>query len=31
VIEYPHWFKPKSFHSFATWVIVSLEENIWAQ
>ncbi|CDW86887.1 UNKNOWN [Stylonychia lemnae] len=30
LIEYPGWFKPKSFQSFATWVIVTLEENIWA-
>ena len=31
VIEQPAWFKPKSFHSFATWIIVALEENLWAQ
>lgn len=30
-IEQPAWFKPKSFHTFATWVIVALEENLWAQ
>jgi hypothetical protein len=26
----PPWFKPKTFHSFATWVVVALEENLWA-
>lgn len=31
VIEQPAWFKPKSFHTFATWIIVALEENLWAQ
>ena len=31
VIEQPSWFKPNSFHSFATWIIVALEENLWAQ
>lgn len=30
-IEQPSWFKPKSFHSLAMWVIVALEENLWAQ
>ena len=30
-IEQPAWFKPKSFHTFATWIIVALEENLWAQ
>jgi hypothetical protein len=30
VVDQPAWFKPKSFHSFATWVIVALEENLWA-
>jgi hypothetical protein len=30
-IEQPTWFKPKSFHSLAMWVIVALEENLWAQ
>jgi hypothetical protein len=29
-VDQPAWFKPKSFHSFATWVIVALEENLWA-
>ncbi len=26
----PPWFKPKTFHTFPTWVIVALEENLWA-
>lgn len=30
-IEAPSWFKPKSFHSFATWIVVALEEALWAQ
>lgn len=31
IIESPAWFKPKSFHTLPTWVIVALEENLWAQ
>ena len=30
-IEQPAWFKPKTFHTMAIWVIVALEENLWAQ
>jgi len=31
IIEQPAWFKPRSFHTFATWILVALEENLWAQ
>ena len=31
VIEKPNWFSPKSFNSLAFWLVVTLEENLWAQ
>lgn len=31
MIEPPEWFKHTSFHTFATWIAASLEENLWAQ
>lgn len=29
-IETPGYFKPERFNSFAAWVAVTLEENLWA-
>jgi hypothetical protein len=31
VIERPNWFGPRSFNSLAMWIVVTLEENLWAQ